>query len=61
MVAGISDSQIESIKFGEEGQGYKMVSFRDFLDDKNVIEQIRNRFEDYLNENQNRACFNFCK
>ncbi len=61
MVAGISDSQIESIKFGEEGQGYKMVSFKDFLDDKNVIEQIRNRFEDYLNENQNRACFNFCK
>ena len=61
MVAGISDSQIESIKFGEEGQDYKMVSFRDFLDDKNVIEQIRNRFEDYLNENQNRACFNFCK
>lgn len=49
MVANISDSQIDSIRFGEEGQGYKMVSFEEFLEDKNVIEQIKNRFSDYLN------------
>lgn len=50
MVANISNHQIESIRFGEEGQGYKMVSFREFLDDKNVIEQLKNRFSDYLNK-----------
>lgn len=38
MVANISDYQIESVKLGEEGQEYKMVSFREFLDNKNVIE-----------------------
>ena len=50
MVANISDHQIENIRFGEEGQGYKMVSFREFLEDKNVIEQMKNRFSDYLNK-----------
>lgn len=49
MVANISDDQVESIKFGEEGQGYNMVSFREFLDDKNIIEQLKIRFLDYLN------------
>ena len=50
MVANISDHQIENIRFGEEGQGYKMVSFREFLEDKSVIEQMKNRFSDYLNK-----------
>ena len=50
MVANISDYQIENIRFGEEGQGYKMVSFREFLEDKNVIEQMKSRFSDYLNK-----------
>ena len=40
MVANISDHQIENIRFGEEGQGYKMVSFREFLEDKKVQSQI---------------------
>ena len=50
MVADISDHQIESIKFGEEGQRYKMVSFQEFLDNKDVIEQLKHRFLDYLNK-----------
>ena len=50
MVANISDHQIESIKFGEEGQGYKMLSFQEFLDNKDVIEQLKHRFLDYLNK-----------
>ena len=50
MVADISDHQIESIKFGEEGQRYKMVSFQGFLDNKDVIEQLKHRFLDYLNK-----------
>ena len=50
MVANISDHQIESIKFGEEGQRYKMVSFQEFLDNKDVIEQLKHRFLDYLNK-----------
>ena len=50
MVANISDHQIESIKFGEEGQRYKMVSFQEFLDNKDVIEQLKHRFLDYWNK-----------
>ena len=50
MVANISDHQIESIKFGEEGQGYKMLSFQEFLDNKDVIEQLKHRFLDYWNK-----------
>ena len=50
MVANISDHQIESIKFGEEGQGYKMVSFQEFLDNKDVIDQLKHRFLDYWNK-----------
>ena len=50
MVADISDHQIEGIKFGEEGQGYKMVSFQEFLDNKDVIEQLKHRFLDYWNK-----------
>lgn len=50
MVANISDHQIESIKFGEEGQGYKMVTFQEFLDNKDVIEQLKHRFLDYWNK-----------
>lgn len=50
MVANISDHQIESIKFGKEGQGYKMVSFQEFLDNKDVIEQLKHRFLDYWNK-----------
>ena len=50
MVANIRDHQIESIKFGEEGQGYKMVTFQEFLDNKDVIEQLKHRFLDYWNK-----------
>lgn len=50
MVVNISDHQIESIKFGEEGQGYKMVTFQEFLDNKDVIEQLKHRFLDYWNK-----------
>lgn len=50
MVANISDHQVESIKFEEEGQGYKMVTFQEFLDNKDVIEQLKHRFLDYWNK-----------
>ena len=50
MVANISDHQIENIKFGEEGKGYKMVTFQEFLDNKDVIEQLKHRFLDYWNK-----------
>ena len=49
MVANISDYQIENIKFGEEGQEYKIVTFREFLESKNVIEQLKNRLLEYIN------------
>ena len=50
MVADISDDQIKNIKFGEEGQGYQLVSFREFLENKDAIEQLKNRLLDYLDK-----------
>lgn len=49
MVANISEYQIDNIEFGEEGQGYRIVSFSDFLENKNVIEQYRIRLSEYIN------------
>ncbi|MGF3067344.1 NUDIX domain-containing protein [Facklamia sp. P12945] len=50
MVANICDSQIENIKFGEEGQKYEMLAFEDFIDNEDVIEQLKKRFLEYLNK-----------
>ncbi|WEG36753.1 NUDIX hydrolase [Amygdalobacter nucleatus] len=47
-VATISQSQIDQIKFGDEGQGYKLMTFSEFLNDSNVIPGLKVRLQDYL-------------
>lgn len=49
MVCDIDDDLIKNINFKNEGQKYKIVSFKDFLCDKDVIEPLKNLFLEYLN------------
>jgi 8-oxo-dGTP diphosphatase len=48
MVAKINDSDIKGIVFGDEGQGWKMMSIDDFMSDPSVIEALKGRLKDYL-------------
>ena len=50
MVANLSNSQIENIKFGDEGQNYEMVAFEDFIENEDVIELLKDLFLEYLNK-----------
>lgn len=48
MVAKISPEQFQGIEFGDEGQGWKLVSADEFMKDKAVIEPLKGRLNDYL-------------
>lgn len=48
MVANIGDSDIENIVFGDEGQGWKLISIDDFMDDDTVVGPLKSRLRDYL-------------
>lgn len=48
MVAPITDDDINSIVFGDEGQGWKVMKIDDFMADQTVIEQLKGRLKDYL-------------
>lgn len=50
MVAKIDSRQINSIVFGDEGQGWKMITIKEFLDSDVVVEQLKGRLNDYLNK-----------
>ncbi|MBY5034192.1 NUDIX hydrolase [Streptococcus gallolyticus] len=48
MVGKISQELYDQIIFGDEGQGYKLMPVSEFLEDEQVIPQLRNRLKDYL-------------
>lgn len=50
MVIKITDTDIGSIKFGDEGQGWKLISINDFMEANDVVEQLKGRLKDYLTE-----------
>lgn len=47
MISKISQEEIETIIFGDEGQGYKLMPIEAFLSDKTIIPQLRKRLSDY--------------
>ena len=51
LVGKLTQEQFESIIFGDEGQGYKLVSFEEFLTSDRVIPQLQERVRDYVEEN----------
>ena len=48
MVSQLSQEQFDSIVFGDEGQGYKLMSIDEFLGSDKVVPQLQERLKDYL-------------
>ncbi len=48
LVGRFTQEQFESIIFGDEGQGYKLVSFEEFLTSDRVVPQLQERVRDYV-------------
>lgn len=50
MVGQLRQEQFDSIVFGDEGQGYKLMSIEEFLNSKQAVPQLQGRLRDYLEE-----------
>lgn len=50
LVGKLTQEQFDSIVFGDEGQGYKLVSFEEFLTSDRVVPQLQERVRDYVEE-----------
>ena len=50
MVGQLSQEQFDSITFGDEGQGYKLMNIEEFLKSKQGVPQLQRRLRDYLEE-----------
>ena len=50
MVGQLSQDQFDSITFGDEGQGYKLVRLEEFLASDWVVPQLQERVRDYVKE-----------
>lgn len=48
LVGKLTQEQFNSIVFGDEGQGYKLVSLEEFLASDRVVPQLQERVRDYL-------------
>ena len=48
LVGQLTQDQFESIVFGDEGQGYKLMSIEEFLSSSQVVPQLQERLKDYL-------------
>ncbi|MGV9001803.1 MAG: NUDIX hydrolase [Candidatus Saccharimonadaceae bacterium] len=49
MAGLVTKEQVNSIIFGDEGQGWKLVTIKEFLDDKNIVPFLRGRLDDLIN------------
>lgn len=47
-VVMLSQKEVASIVFGDEGQEWKLMSVRDCLKDENVVPHLKTRLQDYL-------------
>ena len=48
MVGQLRQEQFDNITFGDEGQGYKLMSIEEFLSSDKVVPQLKERLKDYL-------------
>ena len=51
LVGNLAQEEFDRIDFGDEGQGYKLVSFEEFLTSDRVVPQLQERVRDYVEEN----------
>ena len=52
LVGKLTKEQIDSIVFGDEGQGYKLMSCKEFISAEGVVPQFQERVKDYLEEKE---------
>ena len=50
LVGLLTQAQFDSIVFGDEGQGYKLMPIEEFLKSKQAVPQLQGRLRDYLEE-----------
>ncbi len=50
LVGKLTQEQFDSIVFGDEGQGYKLMSIEEFLGSDKVVPQLQGRLREYLEE-----------
>ena len=55
LVGKLTQEQFDSIVFGDEGQGYRLVSIEEFLASDRVVPQLQERVRDYLEENYDKT------
>ena len=48
LVGKLTQEQFDSIVFGDEGQGYKLMDIEEFLRSDKVVPQLQERLKDYL-------------
>ena len=51
LVGKLTQEQFKSIIFGDEGQGYKLMSIEEFLASSQVVPQLQDRLIDYMESN----------
>ena len=50
LVGKLRQEQFDSIVFGDEGQGYKLMRIEEFLGSDKVVPQLQERVRDYMEE-----------
>ena len=50
LVGKLAQEQFDKIVFGDEGQGYRLMSIEEFLSSDKVVPQLQDRVRDYLEE-----------
>ena len=48
LVGKLAQEQFDKIVFGDEGQGYRLMSIEEFLSSDKVVPQLQDRVRDYL-------------
>lgn len=51
LVGKLTQEQFDSIVFGDEGQGYKLMGIEEFLSSDKVVPQLQDRVRDYMESN----------
>ena len=52
LVGKLTQEQFDSIVFGDEGQGYKLVRLEEFLASDRVVPQLQERVRDYVEKDE---------
>ena len=52
LVGKLTQEQFDSIVFGDEGQGYKLMTIEEFLNSKQAVPQLQERVRDYVEKDK---------